>query len=208
MSTSVEPLVIGPELAGTLMTPEEFDAVEDCDELYVYELIHGVLVVNPPPAIGERGPNDWLGQLLRNYRDHHSQGSSLNYTVTEHTIRAGKNRRRADRVIWAGLGRLPNVDRDVPTIAIEFVSPGRRSRKRDYEAKRIEYEKAGVKEYWIIDRFQKTLTAVRREGEAMVQHVFQKDDVYATPLLPGFELPLTQLFIEADLFEKSYREQA
>ncbi|MBV8608140.1 MAG: hypothetical protein JO034_11865, partial [Singulisphaera sp.] len=28
---------------GMLMAPEEFDAVTDCDELYQYELIHGVL---------------------------------------------------------------------------------------------------------------------------------------------------------------------
>ena len=61
MSTAREPLVLGPELAGTLMTPDEFDAVEECDELYCYELIHGVLVVTPPPAEGQRGPNDLLG---------------------------------------------------------------------------------------------------------------------------------------------------
>ena len=35
---------------GMLMAPEEFDAVTDCDELYQYELIRGVLVVNPTPC--------------------------------------------------------------------------------------------------------------------------------------------------------------
>lgn len=34
---------------GMLMTPEEFDAATDFDELYSYELIHGVLIVSPPP---------------------------------------------------------------------------------------------------------------------------------------------------------------
>lgn len=43
-ASSVEPaLVLGLELNGTLMTPEEFDAVEEYDEDYRYELIHGVL---------------------------------------------------------------------------------------------------------------------------------------------------------------------
>jgi Uma2 family endonuclease len=142
-----------------------------------------------------------LGQLLRNYRDLHPLGGALDYTVSEHTIRTGRNRRRADRVIWAGLGRLPDVDRDAPTIAIEFLSPGRRARKRDYDVKRKEYEKAGIIEYWLIDRFRKTLTVFRRKGRKSTELVLGAKDVYTTPLLPGFELPLARLFAEAELFE-------
>ncbi len=40
-------IVLGPELNGALMTPEEFDAVEECDENYRNELIHGVLIAAP-----------------------------------------------------------------------------------------------------------------------------------------------------------------
>ena len=57
-------LVLGPGLAGTLMTPDEFDAVDEVDEDYTYELIHGVLIVSPPPLEEERGPNEKLGVLL------------------------------------------------------------------------------------------------------------------------------------------------
>jgi hypothetical protein len=53
-------LKLAPELAGILLSPEEFDAVEECDELYNYELVHRVLIVAPPPSIGERRPNDRL----------------------------------------------------------------------------------------------------------------------------------------------------
>ena len=58
MSALETPVVLKltPELAGILLSPEEFDAIEDCDELYNYELVHGVLVVAPPPDIGERAP--------------------------------------------------------------------------------------------------------------------------------------------------------
>ena len=67
MSVLETPIILKlmPELAGILLSPEEFDAVEECDELYNYELVHGVLIVAPPPAIGEREPNDQLGYLLR-----------------------------------------------------------------------------------------------------------------------------------------------
>ena len=52
MSVLETPIILklAPELAGILLSPEEFDAVEECDELYNYELVHGVLVVAPPPV--------------------------------------------------------------------------------------------------------------------------------------------------------------
>ena len=53
-------LIIGPELAGTYMKSDEFDAAEDWDDGYRYELINGVLIVTPPPGEGECGPNDLL----------------------------------------------------------------------------------------------------------------------------------------------------
>lgn len=205
MSTIQEHLVLGPELAGTLMTPEEFDAVEDCDENYVYELINGVLVVTPPPSEGERGPNELLGYLLRSYQEQHPKGAALNYTLTEHHIRT-QNRRRADRVIWAGLGRVPNVRREVPTIAVEFVAERRRDRRRDYEVKRDEYLRVGIAEYWIIDRFARRMTVVRGPADASSELVVKENENYTTPLLPGFELPLARILAEADLLEQAQQE--
>jgi Uma2 family endonuclease len=162
------PIVLGPELAGTLMTPEEFDAAEECDDAYVYELIHGVLVVAPPPLEAERGPNDELGFLLRLYRHGHGRGASLDDTLPEQYVRTRDSRRRADRVIWAGLGRQPDPRRDTPTIVVEFVSAGKRSRRRDYLEKRREYLAAGVAEYWIIDRFRRVLTVYRARKPQVV----------------------------------------
>ena len=57
---NLEQIVLGPEHNGMRMTPEEFDAVEEWDENYVFELVEGVVVVSPPPSIRERGPNDIL----------------------------------------------------------------------------------------------------------------------------------------------------
>jgi Uma2 family endonuclease len=203
MSTVQESLLLGPELAGSRMTPEEFDAAEIGDELYDYQLIHGVLVVTPPPAEGERSQNDLLGQLLRNYGDHHPQGSALNYTLTEHAVLTAGNRRRADRVIWAGLGRVPNVRRDLPTIVIEFVSDGGRSHRRDYEAKRDEYREAGIAEYWVIDRFRREMTVFRQPAADIPKLVVREGEVYTPPLLPGFELPVSRLLAESDMLEQA-----
>jgi Uma2 family endonuclease len=188
--------LFGPASAGTLMTPREFDRA-DFVEGYRYELVHGVLIVSPSPLENERDPNEELGYLLRVYRDSHAEGKALDATLSEHTIRTKANRRRADRVIWAGLGRLPRR-KDTPTIIVEFVSAGKRERTRDYEEKRDEYLEMGVKEYWIFDRFRRTLTVyAMREGKARKQ-VIREKQTYTTELLPGFELPLARLFALAD----------
>jgi hypothetical protein len=59
MSTVRAPTTKRIKLSGSsnriLMTPEEFDAVVDCDDQFVYELIHRVLIASPPAGEGERG---------------------------------------------------------------------------------------------------------------------------------------------------------
>ena len=199
-------LKLTPELAGILLSPEEFDAIEDCEELYTYELVHGVLVVAPPPDIGEREPNGQLGHLLRSYKEQHPQGAALDLTVFEHSIRTPDSRRRADRVIWTGLGRIPDTRRDQPTIALEFVSASKRDVQRDYLLKRDACRRAGVREYWIIGRFRRRMTVVRGGGtDPVTEIVVSEQETYSTPLLPGFELPLAQLLAAADAVKAAER---
>src|SRR4029077_780095 len=111
---TIAPPVLGPESAGMLLTPEEFDQVTEYDDSYRYELIRGVLVVTSIPAEAEASPNDELGAMLRQYQREHSQGSRLDETLPERYIRTSSGRRRADRVIWIGLGRCPDPAVEVP----------------------------------------------------------------------------------------------
>jgi Uma2 family endonuclease len=189
---------LGPESNGMLMTPEEFAAVEDWDELYKYELVHGVVIVSPPPPEGERGPNGRLDQWLWNYHDDHPNGSSLDDTLPEQEYDTPSGIRRADRVIWCGLGRQPKPKTDVPAIVIEFVAKRARDRRRDYEEKRADYAAIGVKEYWVIDRHRRTMTVCRGESDLQI---IREADTYRTDLLPGFELSLAKLLAVADRWE-------
>jgi Uma2 family endonuclease len=203
MSTlpETESLVLGPEHNGLMMTPEEFDAIEEYDDLYRYELIHGVLVVNPISSQEERDPNEELGYLLRNYRDAHPQGSCLDATLFEEYVRTPGSRRRADRLIWVGLRRLPDPRADTPSVVVEFVSPGRRSWRRDYIEKRDEYLALGVLEYWVIDRFRRTLTVFCKSLAGFEEVVVSESEIYRPLLLPGFELPLARLLALADRWQ-------
>jgi Uma2 family endonuclease len=195
-TTKTRRLRLGPRAAGMLLTPQEFDRAL-FKEGWRYELINEVLVVSPSPLRNERDPNEELGFSLRLYQHQHPQGAALDLTLSEETIEATKNRRRADRVIWAGLGRLPGPH-EPPTIIVEFVSKGRVNRERDYVAKRHEYREIGVKEYWVIDRFSKSMTVCIFAEDRDQMLVIPANQTYATPRLPGFEVPLSRLIELAD----------
>lgn len=191
---------IGLRSSGLLMTPEEFDRlpVEAFDCHRRYELINGVLVVTPPPGNSEISPNEELGHLVWYYKHYHPRGSIVDEVLSEQTIYSTPNRRRADRAIWTGLGRVPDVEKDVPSIVVEFVSKRKRDFVRDYEAKRAEYLGIGVREYWIIDRFRRIMTVYRNRPEGVATLVIGEAETYQTDLLPGFALPLARLLARAD----------
>jgi Uma2 family endonuclease len=196
-----EKLVLRPGMAGALLTTREFDAADWDGEGEYFELINGVLVVSPPPLEEERDPNGELEYLLRVYKHQHPQGGALDKTLSEHLIRTRRNRRRVDRAIWAGLGRRPKRD-EVPTIAAEFVSKDRRDWTRDYKVKKREYKEIRIKEYWIIDRFRRTMTIIINEPGRSGELVIREKEIYRTPLLPGFELPLARLLAVADEWDE------
>jgi Uma2 family endonuclease len=62
----------------------------------------------------------------------------------------------------------------------------------------VEYREAGVREYWIIDRFERKMTVFRQDSSGTHEVLVPEDGVYRTPLLPGFELILAALLGVAD----------
>src|SRR5205823_8869838 len=125
---------------------------------------------------------EYLGYLLLTYWERDLQNSPLNATLPERYIRTKDSRRLADRLIWAGLDRVPDWKNDLPSIAVEFVSRARRDRLRDYEEKWREYMELGIGEYSIIDRFRHTMTAVRNRPGAPEDQIVHEQETYYTPL--------------------------
>lgn len=78
-------------------------------------------------------------------------------------------------------------------ICIEVVSP--ESVAHDHGDKFEEYEKGGVREYWIIDPIRSEGRFYRRSDEGIFLHqVEDAEGFYHTPLLPGFTLHVPTLW--------------
>ncbi len=78
-------------------------------------------------------------------------------------------------------------------VCIEVISP--ESVKRDYIVKRDAYERAGVREYWIIDPDRTTAVFNRLDADGRYR-VIEPDaaDAYTTPLLPGLRVHVPTLW--------------
>jgi Uma2 family endonuclease len=82
-----------------------------------------------------------------------------------------------------------------PDLVIEILSVG--TRKTDEIIKRKLYERYGVREYWIVDPELETVKIYRLNNEGYVRPLElarEANETLSTPLLPGFQVPLGELF--------------
>ena len=79
-----------------------------------------------------------------------------------------------------------------PDIVVEVLST---DRNRDLVRKRQVYAEAGIPEYWICDRRDDTVRQLElRNGQYVERAVLTADDTLTTPLLPGLDIPLADVF--------------
>ena len=79
-----------------------------------------------------------------------------------------------------------------PDLLAEVLS---KDRDRDLIRKRAKYAAAGVPEYWIVDPANEVVIVLELSGgEYKELAVLGRTDTLTTPTIPGFALPLEQLF--------------
>jgi Uma2 family endonuclease len=77
----------------------------------------------------------------------------------------------------------------VPNLVVEVVSPN--DLARDVDGKRDEWLRAGVREVWVVNPDTSDVHVYRADGGYAF---LQQADTLATPLLPGFAVPVADLF--------------
>ena len=78
-------------------------------------------------------------------------------------------------------------------LAVEVVSPD--DPERDTVEKPLDYAAAGIREYWIVNTLDETITVLTLQGDAYVTHaVFRRGDAVTSPLLPSLTIRVDQVF--------------
>ena len=183
-------------LAGIQLTVEEFLELPDTEDRRKMELDEGELYLMPRPR---RVHQFWHSQLnwhLESYIRAFDE-PPVEVFVDFIVALSLENRTLLAPDLCLVLRELLYLVGDrmlegAPDIAIEILSSDRR---RDLVRKRQLYAEAGVPEYWIFDPDNDTATLLAlQDGEYGERAVLGPSDKVTTPLLPGLEIPLADIF--------------
>jgi len=189
------PLRVVPPRA---VSEEEFLAW--CDDQTRAEWVDGEVVVMVPASVEHNSLSGWLVTVLGLFVEHHDLGRVLQDVQVR---LPAQRRRRSPDVLFVAAGRLallhPTHLEGPPDLAIEIVSP--ESEARDWREKYLDYEAAGVREYWVIDPMSQHVEAYAlRSDEApeAATHRYRRleehDGAIASTVLPGFSLRTSWLW--------------
>jgi Uma2 family endonuclease len=184
MSTEIEPL----------LTINDLDAMPDDGNHY--ELIEGELFVSRAPSLIHQVIVKNLIAYIQRHLDQNRIGFVVpgpgvifsDFSGVIPDIVYIRNERR---------GEIATGDRitGAPDIVIEIVSPGLENEKRDRIAKRQLYGKYGVKEYWIVDPYKRTIEVYNLEGQTLKLHAtYAEQDELASTELSGFTCKVETIF--------------
>ena len=174
---------------------EDYLAFETAN--FPVELVDGCLEFLPMPTPSHQRLSRYLARRLEDFVEANSLGEVL---CAPCPVR-----------LWAGRMREPDVflirnerrvDGDQPPhgadLVIEITSPGSTNRERDLIAKREDYAHAGIAEYWIVDPAEETVTVLSLDAESYRVHgEFKPGSIATSPLLPEFQVNVTELFAAA-----------
>jgi Uma2 family endonuclease len=171
---------------GRRLTEAEFLAWIDEDTRA--EWVDGEVIMMAPVSIDHDQFFGWLRTLLTLYVEHHDLGSVFG---TEVLVRLPRLRRlRMPDLVFVSKARAGIVGRTringVPDLIMELVSP--ESVSRDWRDKHIEYEKAGVKEYWVIDRPGGRMEAHALSRDGKYRQIDEQQGRVRSLVLKGFHL--------------------
>jgi Uma2 family endonuclease len=163
----------------------------------LYTLIDGELIVSPSPAPWHQRIQARIHYALETYVRSHKVGRVYDAPLDVVLRQESPPVVVQPDLFFIARGSKVNVtDRWIdgpPELVIEVLSPG--NPRLDTVRKRAIYERFGVKEYWIVFPDMEQIQVLRHTGTGFARpELLENEDVLETALLPGFRLPLPELF--------------
>ncbi len=186
-----------PPASGVRLTYDDF--VQFPEDGKRHELIDGEHYVTAAPNTRHQRVVTRLTGLLWSFLQRHRLGEVFvapfdvvfsDTDVVEPDLLFISPARAADTLTDANM-------RGAPDLVVEVGSPS--TRKVDETTKRRLYERHGVGEYWVADPELDEIKVYRRAGDRFERVALlsaEQGDVLTSPLFPGLELPLTDVFAE------------
>ncbi|MEQ8222023.1 MAG: Uma2 family endonuclease [Candidatus Eremiobacterota bacterium] len=172
------------------------------DDSEYWELIDGIAYQMAPPSTRHQEISGAIFNKFYNYLEDktckvYTAPFGVRLPVENEPDELIKNALLPDIVIVCDKNKIDEAGcRGTPDLIVEILSPS--SSKRDLEDKLALYEKALVKEYWIVDPLNKfiqvyTLNENNLYGKAKV---YSKDDRIKVSIFSDLEIDLTTVFKE------------
>ncbi|MGE3512757.1 MAG: Uma2 family endonuclease [Vicinamibacterales bacterium] len=176
-----------PQYVGARLGAEEFGSLPD--DGFRYQLINGVVVMSPSPELPHQFISLEIAGQIRDYLKKHAIGR---ITADTDVVFDGLTVYRPVIAFFLNgrLGRHDRVPKVAPDFVIEIVSPS--SGRLDRRTKRADYERFGVREYWIVDAETISVEVLRPKDDRFEAIPTGKDRI-PSAVLPGFELDLVEV---------------
>ena len=181
---------------GLRLSVAEFMELDDTWDKRKMELDDGALYIMPRPRIVHNFAQNEFYLHFAIYRNRTVGPPIQVYTDVIVALSLESERLYAPDVTVILPGN-PGAVRDrmvegAPDIVIEVLSS---DRNRDLVRKRQVYAEAGIPHYWLCDLRQDTLTLLELQDGAYTERAaLTAEDILSTPLLPGFAIPLADIF--------------
>lgn len=168
----------------------------------LYEVIGSVVVEKPPMGAYEAGIATLLIEMMAPFTRANGLGQLVSEALFD--LRPAVDRRRRPDVafvsaeVWPLNRRPPRTSawKVVPDLAIEVISPTNRA--TDVLAKAREYLQAGSRLVWVIYPIEAEIHVFAAVEPSIVRRLGHGDTLDGGAVVPGFQLPLDQLFEEED----------
>ncbi len=135
------------------------------DDGNTYELVDGELFVTPAPSPA----HEQLAAVLLATLVPYVQAEKLGRVYTPRAVvRTDESEVEPDLMVRPTTPTLPTtwVEMPTPLLVVEIFS--RTTRRRDEQQKRVFYQRIGIGEYWMVDRWSRTVRVVRGDGTDIV----------------------------------------